>query len=339
MRNFFLSLLIAATLLPAFFSCTDSGTGKKGLANDSIPQELNALNDAIEKDPENAALFTQRSEYFVRHELFNNALADINKAIELDPKYVKAYTSLSGLYLLMGKPQESLDALNQVLKFDDKNAGIYLQKAKLYLIMKDYENCAASIQKTIEIDPNKAEAYYVKGMALMENDKMDLAIASFQRSVTIDQGHFDALMQLGYIWEQKDPKMSIEYFKSAIKANPQSTEALYNLGLLYQDNSQPEKAIQAYETINKLDPKNKLAFYNIGYVNLVYLNKYAEGAGYFTKAINLDPNYPDAFYNRGYCYELLKDKEKAKNDYQQVLKLKVNDAKAIEALNRLDKLK
>ena len=99
------------------------------------------------------------------------------------------------------------------------------------------------------------------------------------------------------------------------------------------------KAILSYETINKLDPNNKLAFFNIGYVNLVYLNKYSEGVTYFTKAINLDANYTDAWYNRGYCYELLKDKTKASSDYQQVLKLKVNDPKAIEGMNRLDKLK
>ncbi len=339
MRKLVLLFLVAASLLTSFLSCNKSGSKFGGSANDSVPQELSALNAAIEKDAKNAVLYTQRSEYYVRRELFNNALADINKAIELDPKNVKAYTGLSGIYLLMGKPQESLDALNQVLKFDQNNAAVHLKKAKLYLIMKDYENCAASVQKTIEIDPNQADAYYLKGMALMENDKMDLAIESFQRSVTINQAHFDALMQLGYIWEKKDQKMSIEYFKSAVKANPQSTEALYNLGLLYQENDQPQKAILAYETINKLDPSNKLAFFNIGYVNLVYLNKYAEGVTYFSKAIALDSRYTDAWYNRGYCYELLKDKEKAGNDYQQVLKLNVNDPKAVEGMNRLDKLR
>ena len=168
---------------------------------------------------------------------------------------------------------------------------------------------------------------------------MDLAILSFQRAVTIDQAHFDALMQLGYIWESRDQKMSIEYFKSAVKANPRSTEALYNLGLLYQENDQPEKAIQTYEELIKVNPGNILAYYNIGYVNLVYLSDYAEGVTFFTKAIELDPEYTDAWYNRGFCYELLKEKEKSKNDYQQVLIIKPNDPKAVEGMNRLDKLK
>jgi tetratricopeptide (TPR) repeat protein len=338
MRSFLFFLLITTILSIPFIACKQSEPGKNDSANDSIPRELADMNAAIEKEPENAALYTQRSEYYVRRELFNNALSDINKAIELDPEYVKAYTGLSAIYLLMGKPQESLDALNQVLKFDDKNADVYLKKAKLYLIMKDYENCAASIQKTLEVDPEQADAYFLKGMALMENEKMELAIASFERAVSIEQDHFDALMQLGYIWEKKDQKMSIEYFRSASKSNAKDTEALYNLGLLYQENNQPEKAIQAYETIIKLDPAHKHAFYNIGYVNLVILNNYPKGAEYFSKAIALDPNYTDAWYNRGYCYELLKDYDKARSDYRQVLKIKVNDPKAVEGMNRIDKL-
>lgn len=338
MRKFIFLILAVSLFIPAFFACNRSGTENTGSANESIPMELSALNTAIGKEPENASLYTQRSEYYVRHELFNNALSDINKAIELDPKYVKAYTGLSGIYLLLGKPQQSLDALNQVLKFDSKNADVYLKKAKLYLIMKDYENCAVSIEKTLEIDPKQADAYFIKGMALMEKDKMEAAIESFQHALNIDQSHFDALMQLGYIWEEKDPKMSIEYFKTAAKSNPKSTEALYNLGLLYQENAQAVKAIQAYESIIKLDSNNKLAFFNIGYVNLVYLNDYSNGAKYFSKAIARDPEYTDAWYNRGYCFELLKDTEKARSDYQQVLKIKVNDPKAVEGLNRLDKM-
>lgn len=338
MRNSLFFIFIASILLLTGLSCKQSGSERNNSSIDSIPAELSALNAAIEKEPKNSDLYTQRSEYFVRHELLNNALSDLNKAIELNPKNVNAFTGLSGIYLLTGKPQESLDALNQVLKFDSKNTSVLLRKAKLYLIMKDYENCAAAIEQVIEIDPNQADAYYLKGMALMENDKMDQAVASFQRSIAINQSHFDALMQLGYIWEKKDVKMSVEYFRSANRANPRSTEALYNLGLIYQENGQPEKAIQSYESIIKIEPDNKLAYYNIGYVNLVYLNKYSEGVSSFTKALALDSNYIDAWYNRGYCYELLKDKQEARSDYEQVLKLKVNDPKAVEGMNRLDKL-
>lgn len=334
MRQTIVSILLSALFVMAFFSCKQSGSDNSG--NDSINDGLATLNAAIDNDKGNAGLYIQRAAYYLEHESLNNSLNDINKAIQLDPKSEKAYTTLSSIYLLMGKPQESLDALNRVLSFDAKNPDIFLKKAKLYLVMKDYENCAASVEQALQINPNLADAYYLKGMALMENEKMDLAIVSFQRAVTIDQKHFDALMQLGYIWEAKDTKMSIDYFNSALLADPTSSEASYNLGLLYQEHGEPQKAIKSYETIVQHDPKNKLAHYNTGYVNLVYLNNYSKAVLAFSKAIEQDSLYADAWFNRGYSFELQGELEKAAKDYQTVLKLKTNDTKAIEGLNRLD---
>jgi tetratricopeptide (TPR) repeat protein len=216
---------------------------------------------------------------------------------------------------------------------------LLVQESRLYLIMKDYEGCAATVEQILGIEPSNADALYIKGMALMENDKMDLAIESFRMVILNNQKHYDALMQLGFIYEDRDPKIAIEYFKSATLARPESIEALYNLALLYQENMEPDKAIQSYESIIKLDSTYKEAYYNIGYVNLVYREKFHDGIEYFDKAIKLDSVYSDAYFNRGYCYELLKMKTEARRDYQKVLSLNTNDQKAVDGMNRLDKLK
>jgi tetratricopeptide (TPR) repeat protein len=58
---------------------------------------------------------------------------------------------------------------------------------------------------------------------------------------------------------------------------------------------------------------------------------------YFNQAVGLDDRYAEAFMNRGYCYEMLKDFGNAKADYEMVLKLIPNYEKAIEGMNRLDR--
>ena len=57
---------------------------------------------------------------------------------------------------------------------------------------------------------------------------------------------------------------------------------------------------------------------------------------FFDESIKKDPEYFEAYYNRGYAYELSGDYRKAYEDYQKSLKIKVNYDKAIEGLNRLD---
>jgi Tfp pilus assembly protein PilF len=65
---------------------------------------------------------------------------------------------------------------------------------------------------------------------------------------------------------------------------------------------------------------------------------YDVAAKHFTDAINIDKNYAEAWYNRGYCYELMGDVMHAKSDYQQAIMIKANYQRAIDGLNRVDAL-
>jgi tetratricopeptide (TPR) repeat protein len=58
---------------------------------------------------------------------------------------------------------------------------------------------------------------------------------------------------------------------------------------------------------------------------------------YFTKAINAEPKYAEAYYARGVCYQQLKDKNNAYSDFNMCLQLKPNYEPAVESLNKLGK--
>jgi tetratricopeptide (TPR) repeat protein len=304
--------------------------------NDSI---LSVLNASIEKDARDPALYLKRAEYYLVQEKINDALADVNKALELDPDNKQGTISLSSIYILMGKPQQALEILNKAIAKDPAFIGAYLKKAKLCLVMKDYNGCAEAVQKVFEMEPHNAEAFYLKGVALDENNQPSKAVEAFQQAVLYNPRHYDALIQLGYASSKTNIRMAIDYFNNALKAMPNSPEALYNLGMLYQENDQPEKALNLYADMLKINPYNKLALYNSGYVNLVYLTNYKAGYDFFTRALEVDSAYTDAYYNRGYCSELSGEFENARQDYKKVLQLKVNDEKAIQGLNRLDKIR
>jgi len=100
-----------------------------------------------------------------------------------------------------------------------------------------------------------------------------------------------------------------------------------------------EKAIQSYTRIMQVDSSFRNAPYNIGYIYLVYLNDFRQAALYFSRAIQKDPGYAEAYYNRGYAYELSGQYDKAYSDYKMTLKLKTNYQKAIDGLNRLDRIR
>ncbi|MBK7171810.1 MAG: tetratricopeptide repeat protein [Bacteroidales bacterium] len=328
----FISILILQIQL---ISCKPKSKGPdKNLDTD---QELAILNAAISENDKDMSLYLKRAEYFINHQKLNDALADLNIVLNSEPKNTHALLSLSKVHVMMGKPQQALEALNSINSLDPANKEAYLEKAKLYLVMKDYENCALSVEKVLELDPKTADAYYIKGVALDENNEKLKAVEAFRMAVQHDPKHYDALMQLGYSFTSSKPAMAMDYFSNAIKADSSSLEAMYNLGMLYQENEKPVLALEQYARMLKIDPENKLAIYNSGYVNLVYQKDFDKGIDFFSKAVSLDSTFADAYFNRGYSYELKGDKPKARLDYERVLKLRVNDEKAAKGLNRLDK--
>ncbi|MEI6749577.1 MAG: tetratricopeptide repeat protein [Bacteroidales bacterium] len=307
------------------------------LEND-LAKQLTEINKKIADDSKNAALYNQRAELYIKSEKLNNALSDVNKAITLDARLPINYLTLSDIYLLQGKPGKALEAIHKSISIDNKYTEAYVRLAKLYLVMKDYEKTGENINKVLNLDPNNAKAYFLRGFALEENGDTIKAVESFQKAVALDPQYFEAYIELGSLYALKKSSLAAGYFNSALNIKPTNKETLYMLGMFYQENNQPDQSLAIYKRMINLDSANKLPYYNSGYVNLVYLNKFKEGAEFFTKAIKIDPKYLEAYFNRGYCYELAGDAAKAHLDYEKALKITPNYPNAIEGLNRLDKL-
>ena len=331
------SLLIAILLM--FSSCQSKPGEKAEKANVKVDlaTEIEGLSKKIADDSLNAGLYNQRAQLYIKAEKLNNALADVNKAMVLDQKMPAAYITLSDIYLLQGKPGIALDAIRKSIAIDANYTEAYIRLAKLYLIMKDYPKTTENINKALNLDPKNAQAYFLKGFVLEENGDTTKAIESYKQAVVLDQKYYEAYIQLGSLYSAQKSTLAAGYFTSALNNKPESKEALYMLGMFYQENDQPEQALGVYKRMITLDSRDKIAHYNSGYVNLVYLKKFKEGADFFSTAIQIDPVYADAWFNRGFCYELMGDAAKARTDYEKVLKITPNDPKTIIALNRLDK--
>jgi tetratricopeptide (TPR) repeat protein len=109
--------------------------------------------------------------------------------------------------------------------------------------------------------------------------------------------------------------------------------------MFYQENDQYDKALETYAILGRIDTTFKNAPYNTGYIYLVYLKDFQQAARFFSQAIKKDPGYAEAYYNRGFAYELSNQFDMARSDYKMTLKLKTNYQKAIDGLNRLDKMR
>ena len=189
------------------------------------------------------------------------------------------------------------------------------------------------------MDPVNPRAYFIRAIALLEKGDTVRAADDLKKAVDQDQEFFDAYLELGELYSIKKDRIAADYLRNALNLRPESKEALYLLGMFYQENNQFDKALETYSILGKIDTTFRNVPYNTGYIYLVYLKDFQQAARFFSQAIKKDPGYAEAYYNRGYAYELSGQFDKAYSDYKMTLKLKTNYQKAIDGLNRLDKIK
>jgi len=308
-------------------------------SKDSIYIKIAKLNELIKLNPNDAALLNNRATLYIEKLDYDSAFNNIRKALLLDSTKSKYYCTLSDIYFANGKIDKSNDALTKALILDPKNNEAYLKSAEVFLILDDYKKCFEYLSKAVEFEKINPKAYYIRGMALKQIGDTVKAISSMQTAVEQNPDYYDAYIQLGLMYASQHDDLAIDYYNNALNINPQSIEALYNMGMFYQEHNMAVDAIKSYNTILKIEPKHKNATYNIGYVNLVYLEKYNEAITYFSEVVKIDPKYTDAYYNRGLCYEMLGDFKNAKIDYQNAMRIVPNYEKAVLALNRIDNSK
>ena len=333
------SAVLAVCILIFLSLACNRGAGKneKLSREDSLRIEVEKLTKEIAGREKDAALYHQRAKLYIGLKEINQALNDMNKALQIDPKKAEYYTTLSDIYLLSGQPLNCEESLKKAVSVDPKNISANLKLANLYLILKDYKKVNEYVRDVLTIDNANSPARLTRAMASLEVGDTARAVGDLMDAVKLNQSFFEAYMLLGELFATRKDPLAAGYFNNALRIKPGSVEALYNLGMFYQETGQLPKAIGTYEVLCKFDSTFRDAPYNIGYINLVYLQDYKKAAEYFTKAIELDSLHAESWYNRGLSYEQLKEYQKSYDDYKQTLKLVVNYDKAIEGLNRLDK--
>jgi tetratricopeptide (TPR) repeat protein len=115
-----------------------------------------------------------------------------------------------------------------------------------------------------------------KGVASYKNNQFEQAINYFKEAVTLDPSLKNAKLYLATAYAQ-------QYIPGV-----DSPENLQNANL----------AIEQYQAVLQQDPKNVNSVKGIAYLYL-QMKKFEDAKTYYHKAIDLDPNDPEAYYSVG----------------------------------------
>lgn len=297
--------------------------------------ELKRINDLLMTSPNDPELYLKRGRVYMQLKDFEAAVADGERAVKLDSTRDSYYLFLTDAYFFGNHTRQAKEILERCVKNVPNSTEAYLKLAELYFYVKKYQEAINNINAALKIDENIAKAYFLKGMCYKESGDTAKAISSLQTACEQDNEYYDAYVEVGRLLALKRNTLCIQYFNNALKINPKSTEVVYLVGKFYQDARKYKEAVDAYQKLIQMDPNHKYAFYNLGAIEYVATKDRQKAMGYFTRAINIDPQYAEAYLARGICYEDLKDTDNAIADYKMAVQYKTNFDDAISNLNRL----
>ncbi len=108
------------------------------------------------------------------------------------------------------------------------------------------------------------------------------------------------------------------------------------LGVVLQDLGRPEPAVKSFDKALQIKPDYTDAYYNRG-IALQKLGQLEAAMKSFDKAIRLEPDFADAHYNRGNALEDLGELEQAVKSFENVIQIKPEFAMAHYSLSMLKK--
>jgi protein O-GlcNAc transferase len=179
------------------------------------------------------------------------------RAIRIDPQYEEAYFNL-GVLLRDDRPDEAQKLFRTAIKLDPKYACAYRELG--FVLSKGVPNPEAEshLRKAIEIEPGDARTHIYLGTHLWRCEDVDAAIAEFRIAGELKPDWAVPLWSLGNIYESalEDYDSARSFFERALQLEPDSEEALKNLGRLCKKRGRIDLAKEYLGRALLLDPGN-----------------------------------------------------------------------------------
>jgi tetratricopeptide (TPR) repeat protein len=337
-------LLILLTGLLFIYSCQENHKEpeKKHLTeekkNNHLKKDsvLTKLNYLLRENPDSSGLYVLRSEYWYKKKEYEKALDDIERAIKVNSEDPDLYYAKANILFQLKRYQEVKTSLEKTLELNSSHEKALLKMSELLFYAGYNEESKKYLAMALKVNPYYAEAYYLKGLMFLSDSDTTNAIKAFHKAVEHSPELIEAYQNLGLIYYEKKDTVAIYYFNNVLKYDSINLAALYSKAMMLQNYQQPEKALQIYKKINRYYENFKESFYNQGYIFLTTLKNYDSAIVYFQKAIEIDPQYYQAFYNMGYAYELKKQFREADSLYEKALKIKPDYELAAKGRSRIN---
>jgi tetratricopeptide (TPR) repeat protein len=140
--------------------------------------------------------------------------------------------------------------------------------------------------------------YAVQGEYYLQNQNYKKGTETFKQAVKTDQKSSEANFYYGrFLLAEGKGHKALPYLKQAIVLAPDKSDYHFWLGVAYGESRQESMERKSYQMALKLDPKHVKALTYMGN-NRLRAKKYEEALKYYSRALEISDENPQALFNR-----------------------------------------
>jgi tetratricopeptide (TPR) repeat protein len=231
-----------------------------------------------------------------------SVLEKLGKKAEADQWFEKALSEKVTVTDDMYK-RYSVDVFSM---FDTDEAGRliddieWLDRGSKFMLDNDVDRAIYCFNKAIEINPQNPDAWFAYANALHMMGKLEDSLECYKRSLEIRPKKSEVWYNMGNVFmDLKQLHKAISCYDKALALKEDKIDALANKGTALKNLGRIEEAVACYEEVLKrTEGKNSLAWFNLANAYDT-LGEFRKAVSAMDKALILEPNNAEYWYNKG----------------------------------------
>jgi tetratricopeptide (TPR) repeat protein len=210
-----------------------------------------------------------------KKQFYNSSLQEFHKSIAIYDKSADVYYNMGVSYYESGMPDSALIVYKKAVAVDSNYTLAYNNLGVLSFNKKQFGDAIGYFTRSYKADTNNVQALANIGAAYQNSGNGEKALYYYTKGLSKDannamiRGNLANMYVAGGMqdFNNKNYDRAMEQFMAALKYNPNSPDALGNIGAVYQSKGDNAKAVEYYQKALAIDPKNEVFSRNLSMIN------------------------------------------------------------------------
>jgi|GEM_PF-1234799 len=242
----------------------------------NIKKAAGKFREATKLDPKFMEAYFNLGMALERLNKRDEALAVYNEALAKNPNEPSATAYVAKLYLGKGRTakikgneadskkwiDKAYGLLEPLVKTAPRNVALNNAMALYHLQQNDLKTARSYVKEVLFVEPRNVTGLNTRGLIFLKLKKYRIAEWIFLRKVlTEDPNSTEALTNLGYTYIQMNRRpAAMKFFSKALKIDPNNMDVRMNIAAMLLEHLNYEKANEHYTIVHKAEPTNLEAF-------------------------------------------------------------------------------